>query len=186
MSYNPSMGCEGRYEAAIQANIKANARKTRMDTWDQLPDAKELREFLTEYSWHGFIDKMRKSLAEWGSLTDSQLNAVREAKVRMEAQATEKKKARADQLEADQNNSEYVGEIKQRRDWKLVIERVVTFEGQWGLTYFNICRDEDQNVVICKGTICLGDTGDTWEGKATVKSHDVYNGVKQTIINRPK
>ena len=48
------------------------------------------------------------------------------------------------------------------------------------------------NLVDAKGNVfvywgkCLGNKGDNIKLKATVKGHDVYKGVKQTNINRPK
>ena len=45
--------------------------------------------------------------------------------------------------------------------------------------------DAQGNVFVYWGNK-LGNKGDVISLKATIKSHDVYKGVKQTIINRPK
>ena len=81
--------------------------------------------------------------------------------------------------------SVYVGEIGERREFHLTVDRVHHFDGQWGLTYFNICRDQDDNIVVYRGS------NGWWKGDklvvmATIKDHSEFRGARQTIINRPK
>lgn len=100
----------------------------------------------------------------------------------------------------DFENSEFVGEIKSR------IERVVTFIGAssyereaytYGLetVYIYKFADEDGNMLVWKTTSSLGywDENDDWNVvhpgesiklRGTVKQHSVYNGIKQTVLNR--
>lgn len=100
----------------------------------------------------------------------------------------------------DFENSEFVGEIKSR------IERVVTFIGNssyereaytygWETVYIYKFADEDGNMLVWKTTSSLGywDETDNWKIvrpgesiklRGTVKQHSVYNGVKQTVLNR--
>ncbi len=54
------------------------------------------------------------------------------------------------------------------------------------MTYYNIMKDAAGNVIVGKGTKRYGEKGDTIKVKATVVKHDVRDGVKQTVINRPK
>lgn len=103
----------------------------------------------------------------------------------------------------DFENSEFVGEIKSR------IERVVTFIGEssyereaytygWETVYIYKFADEDGNMLVWKTTSHLGYyyEDDGWEEwnpikpgesiklRGTVKQHSVYNGIKQTVLNR--
>ena len=100
----------------------------------------------------------------------------------------------------DFENSEFVGEIKSR------IERVVTFIGEssyereaytygWETVYIYKFADEDGNMLVWKTTSSLGywDENDDWNVVApgeniklrgTVKQHSIYNGIKQTVLNR--
>lgn len=100
----------------------------------------------------------------------------------------------------DFENSEFVGEIKSR------IERVVTFIGYssyerkayvygWDTVYIYKFADEDDNMLVWKTTNSLGywDENDDWNVidpgeriklRGTVKQHNVYNGIKQTVLNR--
>jgi hypothetical protein len=57
-------------------------------------------------------------------------------------------------------------------------------DGIYGSSYLHICRDNDDNVIIYKGTQHWGN-GAQVTFMAKVKEHGVRDGVKQTIIQRP-
>ena len=67
----------------------------------------------------------------------------------------------------------------------LTCEKVFEFEGQFGVTFINICRDPSGNVVVYKGSNGF-ERGETLRVKATIKAHDERDGVAQTLISRPK
>jgi hypothetical protein len=67
----------------------------------------------------------------------------------------------------------------------VLCERSFSFEGVYGVSHINICRDEAGNVIVYKGSHGL-EKGWRYVIKATVKAHDEREGVKQTIIARPK
>lgn len=194
---------EARYEAAIQRNIQNNARKTRSAKWLATPEGAranaflfELDEFEPTYREDGrfgdihpvvkaclgdFWTKMRDSVAEWGSLTDGQTKAVLAMIARGEARVAERAKARAE--EADKSG--WIGTVGERRDFSLVIRMVIEMEGQYGYSYLHVMHDDAGNVVVYKGTKELGERGMRVVVKATVKDHDIRDGVKQTKISRP-
>jgi hypothetical protein len=62
---------------------------------------------------------------------------------------------------------------------------VFSFEGQYGFTYINICKDAAGNVIVYKGSNNF-EEGETLTVKATVKAHDERDGIAQTLIARPK
>lgn len=100
----------------------------------------------------------------------------------------------------DFENSEFVGEIKSR------IELVVTFIGASSYereaytygretVYIYKFADEDGNTLVWKTTSSLGyldgnddwnvvDPGENIKLRGTVKQHSIYNGIKQTVLNR--
>lgn len=93
--------------------------------------------------------------------------------------------------------SEWVGEIKERRDFDLTITRKNSFEGSYGTTFVYEFADEDANqfVWFASNPITTDqganlDIGDRIKLKATIKDHklDSYRGRerKQTIITRGK
>lgn len=98
----------------------------------------------------------------------------------------------------DFSNSEWVAEPKKRLDLNLTLVDVYEFEGYSysyyddGTTYLYKFRDDDGNCIIWKTKKFMVDWmhNDMWDvvetrARVTVKSHDEYRGVKQTIINRP-
>lgn len=195
---------EVAYNRAIEANIKNNARKTSRSLWfAEHEDAPRLEAFLNghgEFSYGidgsrpdirfprkgGFGDlllQFRDGLNEWGKLSPKQTQIVRDALAKAELFAAERNGKIAAQRAADATTS-HVGTVGERRDFDLTVHQVLEFEGDWGFTYINICRDADNNVVIYKGSNAF-EKGPV-RVKATVKSHDVRDGVPQTAISRPK
>lgn len=88
--------------------------------------------------------------------------------------------------------SEHVGSVGERNQMKLKIESIRKYETR-GYTYSNSIilnyahsmKDEQGNVVVYLGTSKLGVVGDVLTLKGTIKKHDVYKGVNQTVIARP-
>ena len=69
----------------------------------------------------------------------------------------------------------------------LKVVHVVVLDGIYGTTYINICEDADNNTIIYKGNAKgFPEKGETATVIATIKEHGVREGVKQTIIQRPK
>ena len=132
-----------------------------------------------------FMFGLAEQLQEFGGLSDKQTEVVRKSLARKEQWVADAEEKRAAALEADRK-SEFVGELKERRNWVLTINRVINFESQWGLVYINLMKDAAGNVIVGKGTKRYGDEGTTIEVTATVVKHDTRDGVKQTFINRPK
>jgi len=67
------------------------------------------------------------------------------------------------------------------------VEHIIVIEGFYGTTYITIAHDEQGNAITYKGAgRLIGRKGETHTIKASVKDHTVYNGVKQTVIQRPK
>ena len=189
------------YEASIRRNIKINASKTRSAAWLAQDDHQTLWVYL--YGCRDFTDsplcdgmfagdfgafmlKLRNDLDEWGQLTDRQADVVRRSLERARERIARREQAKVERRERD-SRSTHVGTVGERRDWVLTVERVLSFDSQFGMVYIHLCRDADGNVIVYKG-------GNRWEGdtpmtvrvKATVKAHDERDGIAQTMISRPK
>ena len=199
---------EARYEAAKQAAIRQNASKTRSAKWLATAEGQranaflfQLDEFESTYRDDGHFDalhpvvkaslgdfysNMRDSVLEWGGLTDNQTKAVLEMIERGEARVAERAKAREEARQADADKSGWIGTIGERIVFDLTIRMVIEMEGQWGTSYLHIMHDADGNVVVYKGTNKIGERGDAVSVKATIKEHDIRDGVRQTKISRPK
>lgn len=183
---------EAAYEAAKWANIKANRAKGARAKWLAAhADAEELNDWLFNphhplafYANGEFLGSIRKALNEWGGLTDGQHAAVAKSYARAQELLASRDAKRAVQLAADAQTS-HVGTVGERRDFTLTAERVHSFDGQFGTTYITIFRDGDNNVIVYKGSVAF-ERGEKVTGKATIKAHEVRDGVPQTIIARPK
>jgi hypothetical protein len=128
---------------------------------------------------------MQKSLEEWGGLTEKQTEMVANALTRAEKWESERQAKFAAKHQEDLDHSAYVGVIGERRDWILTVERTTSYDNDFGTTYINVCKDEEGHTVVYKGSH-EWKKGETLKVKATIKEHSEYNGVKQTLINRPK
>ena len=224
------------YQAAIAANNKRNAAKTRRAKWlavegnsrlyDWLNQTGEFKEtvkcsehtyeehldqnaynpdFPPEYvycdycqtvyhplvkgmfsgDFGKFLRQMQEALLEWGGLTDKQTEIVRNALVRAEKWEAEKQAKYAAKREEELAASAWVGEVGNRQDFTLTVERTVSYDNDYGTTYINVCKTAEGAVVVYKGSAGWNKS-ETLKVKATVKEHSEYNGVKQTIIQRPK
>jgi hypothetical protein len=200
---------EARYEAAIQRNIQMNAAKTRAKVWLATESGKLVNDFLFEqgefsptYIGHeGYRDdshpvvkacagefyfNMRKATLQWGGLTEGQTQAVLRLIEKGHARVAERAKAKAESLRIDSDKSGWIGDIGQRMDFDLQIRLVIRIDGFYGLSFLHVMNDSAGNVIVYKGTNCLGDKGESVKIKATIKEHDIREGVKQTKIARPK
>jgi len=133
--------------------------------------------------------KMHNALLEWGGLTDKQTALVRSMLARAEAKVATREQDRATKLAADQAGSQHLGTVGERTNFTLTVERILSFETQFGLTYINLCRS-GSSVVVYKGSNRLVDHEVALPAevtvKATVKAHEYRDGVAQTLISRPK
>ena len=143
---------------------------------------------------HGdFFAKMIDTLNEWGALSDGQTAAVIKMIERSEQRLAERETAKA----AQRDTARHIGEIGERRDFDLTVLFRTSFETQFGYTHIYVMEAGDKNVVVYKGSTRLAtvssdnrsqyaEKGDRVKFKATIKAHDVRDGVAQTVVARPK
>jgi hypothetical protein len=83
--------------------------------------------------------------------------------------------------------SAFVGNVGDKITTKVTVERIIVLPDYgFGVNYINLLRDEAGNVLVYKGLTDIGQKGETVNLKATVKAHDMRDGVCQTTIQRPK
>ena len=152
-------------------------------------DCREIAHPTTKGMFSGDFGKvlyeMQEALSEWGGLTDKQTALVRNALARAEKWESEKQAKFAAKRAEDMAHSDYVGVVGQRQEFTLTVERVHSYDTDFGTTYINICKDGEGHTVVYKGSNGW-DKGLTLTVKATVKEHSEYEGLKQTMISRPK
>lgn len=134
---------------------------------------------------HGnFCDSLREAIDNWGGLTEGQHTALAKSFAKAQELLANREEARAAERAADATTN-HIGTVGERIELRVTCQRVHHFDGHFGTTYINICRDADNNVIVYKGSNELK-KGKTYVGKATIKAHDRRDGVPQTIIARPK
>ena len=166
--------------AARQAQVAAERAQRQADrleatqAWRDANSAVLAR--LTAYEGtNDFLRSFTATLAQWGALTPRQLEAV------------ESCFAVIDRTEAARANSQHIGNVGDKVTLTITVERIVVLKSEfYGDNYITIARDEQGNAITYKGRVDIGGKGDTNTVKASVKEHTVYNGIKQTVIQRPK
>ena len=139
-----------------------------------------------------FFSKMYDSLNEWGGLTEGQTKAVLGMIEKAEKRIAEREVAK----QAKRDSAKHVGTIGERRVFELTVKLLTGYETQFGWTSVQIMEDDDANVYVYKSSSPLlvydGDfneianKGDKLKFKATIKAHDLRDGVAQTVLSRAK
>ena len=190
-NFSPIIENPVAYENAVKRNIIANANKT---WYAKTPRASEIDEALNAGRMHnaygnisgyveGFIGSMAEAYDKYGKLTEKQSEAILKG---IDARAARKaewadKKAVVDATRA------FVGTVGEKITITLKVVHIVELDGSFGTIYINICEDADNNTIIYKGNAKgFPNKDETATITATVKEHGVRNGVKQTVIQRPK
>ena len=189
---------ETAYYAAAKRNIIANAQKTFRRTHDDAEileaaiDAGRVYDDRGNFTYaDGFIGSMARSFDTFGKLTPNQVAAIRKG---IESRAARKAEW-ADKQAAANAALLHLGTVGEKITLTLTIKKFITFDSAYGVQQLAILEDADRNVVIYKGNSRAINNnangsytaeGDTITITATVKEHGVRNGVKQTVIQRPK
>ena len=83
-------------------------------------------------------------------------------------------------------NSEHIGEIGDKIDIEVTHTRTGYYDTQYGTTWVHNFKDAAGNILVWKTSSCSGFEKDQLRIKGTIKDHDEYNGVKQTVLTRCK
>jgi hypothetical protein len=131
-----------------------------------------------------FLVEMWRTFERNGKLSEKQLEATRKSLAREMAWAAAKA------------GSQHVGEIGKRIEMTLTVERVIHLDNDGGGYAYHairfapptiyLCRDEQGNRIVYKGTGDFPAKGETAKVKATINEHNERDGEKQTLISRPK
>ena len=83
-------------------------------------------------------------------------------------------------------DSQFVGVIGERLEADVEVNLVKAIEGAYGWTYLHKMVTPDGNLFTTFASKKLADEGQKVHIKATVKNHEEYKGMKQTIVTRVK
>lgn len=154
---------------------RADAPWSDDEFWDRKQIVHPMVAALGSFRW-----KMNDVIIDWGGLTEAQAAAVVRIATENAAQRDERMAARR----AADLKSQHIGTVGERREFEITCYKTLEFNGRFGVTYLNICKQGD-DVVIYKGSNAFKQ-GEVIRVKATIKAHDEREGIKQTIISRPK
>ncbi len=91
------------------------------------------------------------------------------------------------ETEVSAGQSHYVGTIGQRQHFEgLTVTTVIPLPGQYGVTNLHKFLDPNGNVLIWFASNAELERELVYGGKATVKAHDEYQDVRQTVLTRCK
>ena len=189
---------EAAYASAVKRNILANARKTFERThpdYEAIEAAIDVGRMYDDQGRvtyaEGFMGSMARAFDNFGKLTPNQVAAVRKG---IESRAARKAEWADKQVEAN-DHLKHLGAVGEKITLTLTLKKSIVIgeyqQYRWSPVisrYLLILEDAENNVVIYCGTsnAMPYTEGNTVTIKATVKEHGVRNGVKQTIIQRPK
>jgi hypothetical protein len=120
-------------------------------------------------------------LVRYGSISEAQTNFIRKLLSQIDARA----QRQADYM-ARHGGSEHVGVIGDRHQFSVTIRFVKGFESLYGMTFIHVMDDAQGNVIVYKGSKELGEKGQSLSLVATVAEHGEREGIRQTVIKRPK
>lgn len=144
---------------------------------------------LVKVSRGDFFVNMHHAIIDWGRLSPGQersvLSMIEKAQGRIDARAAAK--------EAKANAAQHIGTVGERRDFDLTLKFKTIYETRFGFTKIYVMEDDAGNVVVYKGSAYLTnpdgsapELGNRLKFKASVKAHGERDGIKQTIVSRPK
>lgn len=157
----------------LAAQQKAAAERQAAETQYRAENAEFLAAIATLCTGDGsnFWDRMAGDLlATFRSPSERQIECVKGEIAKRSANAS----------------SEFVGAIGDKVVLSLTIERVIRMDTPYGVSWMTIARTPEGSVIVYRGSADLGNQGDQVAVKATIKDHTFYQGVKQTVIQRPK
>jgi hypothetical protein len=178
------------WAAARKRNIIANARKTWLANTPRALEILDATEAGRAYDNNGresykegFMGSMAQALDNFGKLTPKQSEAILKG---IDARAAKRAEWASEKAALDAKRA-HIGTVGQKVTLTLTTVHIIVLEGMYGSNYIHICEDADQNVIIYKGkSFDFPAKGHTATMTATVKEHGVRDGVKQTVIQRPR
>lgn len=84
----------------------------------------------------------------------------------------------------DHDISEYQGEVGDKLELVVTVEKTIALDGYYGPSTMHIMRDYDGNCYVWTTAARSWDVDTEHSIRGTVKDHKQYKGVKQTILTR--
>ena len=82
--------------------------------------------------------------------------------------------------------SNFLGKEGDKLTATVFVNRHIQFEGAYGITHLYLMKDKNGNEIKWFSSRHVLDEGCSYEITGRIKGHDVYKGVKATILTRAK
>ena len=89
-----------------------------------------------------------------------------------------------DALIYEPDPSQYVGNIGDRLELMLTVQRVIDLDGYYGISHMHVMTDPDENVFVWTTASKKWEAGKTYHIRGTVKEHRTYRNIQQTCLTR--
>jgi hypothetical protein len=98
----------------------------------------------------------------------------------------QREEEKAEQEAGEAVDSKWVGEIKKRETFQVIVKSTRNIETDFGVSCIHRMQDAFGNLLVwfASGSASWIEKGAAVTIKATVKEHQIYNDKKQTIVNR--
>jgi len=143
--------------------------------------AKKVVEYLPKL----FEEQMSDYTWNLKNATDGGMVSYQTAGIVASAVACYNRHEKIERAKKDVPESNWVGEIKQRIDFEATLISQNYYESDFGTTHIMKFRSDEGNVFTWFSSRCLEvELEQSYKIRATIKKHDQYKGVKQTVITR--
>jgi hypothetical protein len=173
---------EAAYNGAVKRYIVDNAKKTFEKNYPEVVKALNGLGCGDNKYINPFCRDMLRTYDTYGKLTERQIEAFL-ASLARQAERDLEFKAKLVERNAD---SQYLGNVGDKLELVLTCKAINFFDSAFGQIAIVIFETEDGQQVKYKGGALTPYKGDVLRVKASIKALDVYNGRKQTVIQRPK
>ena len=92
--------------------------------------------------------------------------------------------AAVEDLIYDESPSEFQGEIGDKIEVDLYVQKAMQFDGYFGTSTMHVMTDEDENIFIWSTSAKTLQETSWYRVKGTIKDHKTYRHVKQTVLTR--
>lgn len=89
-----------------------------------------------------------------------------------------------DAIMYEESTSQYVGEISQRIEVELTVDKAIKLDSYYGPSTMHIMKDADENVYVWTTGAKSWEEGSVRTIRGTIKDHKMYKNVKQTVLTR--
>ena len=82
------------------------------------------------------------------------------------------------------SKSQFVGSVGERIEFKATVQKAIPIENYFGSQTLHVMESNEGNIFVWLTSSRTFEVGETHHMKGTVKMHDIYKGVKQTVLTR--